>query len=467
MATKKTTKKTTKKPAKRSTSKRTPPRIWRGARQLEKLLIPIEQLREDPQNARRHDDRNLQAIEASLTAFGQVKPVVARPLADDPKHVQLVAGAGTRHAALELGWTHLAVVVDQFSDKTARAYGIADNRTADLASWDMGNLSDALADLDDMHDAMGFTDAEIEQLAGLTDDAVGDAVELGTVGEEQDADRDDATPATTSSDQAEPVEDEPPMPEPPKEPRTKFGDVWQLGTHRLLCGDSLEEPEEGPPRVAAHLGQVDAVVTDPPYAIYGSSSGIASDIADDKMVRPFFRSLGNLLRSSLKPFGHFYTFTDWRSWSSLWEAFRGRLVVQNCLVWSKGGGLGHNYLMAHELIAFGANLPPQNAMSKRETGMRPVRVPNVFEFSRVTGDERHHNASKPVPLLEQLVRNSTDDNQIVAEPFGGGGSTLIACERAGRVCRAVEIEPAWCDVIVQRWETLTGRKAELVEREEQ
>lgn len=460
-------KKTKKAPAKKPATSRRTPRVWRGATQLQKLLVPIEQLLDDPQNARRHNDRNLQAVEASLEAFGQVKPVVARALPTDPRNVQLVAGHGTKQAALALGWTHLAVVVDQFNDKTARAYGIADNRTADLAEWDMANLHDALADLDDMTDAMGFTAAEIESLAGLADAAAAEVgVELG--GESEPESSEPEPSADSSSDTVAPAEDEPPMPELPKEPRTKFGDVWHMGAHRLLCGDSLEEADgEGyKVQALAHLGRVNAVVTDPPYAIYGSSSGIASDIADDKMVRPFFRSLANLIRSTLEPFGHFYTFTDWRSWSSLWEAFRGRLVVQNCLVWSKGGGLGHNYLMAHELIAFGANLPPQNAMSKRETGMRPVRVPNVFEFSRVTGDERHHNASKPVPLLEQLIRNSTDDDQVVAEPFGGGGSTLIACERAGRVCRAVEIEPAWCDVIVQRWETLTGRKAELQPRED-
>lgn len=459
MATKK---KTAKKPT------RKPARTWRGAKQLERLLVPIDQLLEDPRNARQHDDRNLDAIRSSLEAFGQVKPVVARPLHDDPKHVQLVAGHGTREAAESLGWTHLAVVVDQFSEKTARAYGIADNRTTDLSSWNLGELSDTLADLDDMHDAMGFSAAEIEKLAGMSDSA---AAELADESREDRGLGDDDEPTapadSSSDDQVEAAPDEPPMPEPPKEPTTQLGDVWQLGEHRLLCGDSLEEPEKGRSRALEHLGQVAAVVTDPPYAIYGSSSGIASDIADDKMVRPFFRSLANLIRGTLQPFGHFYTFTDWRSWSSLWEAFRGRLVVQNCLVWSKGGGLGHNYLMAHELIAFGANLPPQNAMSKRETGMRAVRVPNVFEFSRVTGDERHHNASKPVPLLEQLIRNSTDDGQVVAEPFGGGGSTLIACERAGRACRAVEIEPAWCDVIVQRWETLTGRKAERIPKEDQ
>ncbi|MBL8752252.1 MAG: DNA modification methylase [Planctomycetes bacterium] len=432
-------------------------RVWHGAPQLEQALVAVSELKLDPANPRRHGDRNLEAIRASLFQFGQLRPIVVQR-----STMQVVAGNGTMRAAQMLGWTHVAATVTAMSDAEARAFSVADNRTAELAEWDPDQLAAALSDpsLDDLLGATGFTQAEIDKLLG--DDASGlppqrpenirENIPRSTPDDdEQDEDEGTTEPANGEADD--------PIPELPKEPKTKAGDVWVCGDHEVLCADSFGDV------AAAFIGRArfDAVVTDPPYAIFGSSTGVASDIADDKMVRPFFAQLGRLMAAALKLFGHAYVCTDWRSWAALWESLKGTNIrVRNMLVWNKrGSGLGSNYANTHELIAFAAHLPEQKAMtSRQQAGVRPVHKGNVLEFNRPTGDDRPHNASKPVGLIQQLIENSTDKGGLVLEPFGGGGSTLVACEKAGRRCRLIEIEPKWCDVIVARWEQLTGRKAE-------
>lgn len=242
------------------------------------------------------------------------------------------------------------------------------------------------------------------------------------------------------------------------------GQVWRCGEHIVACGDTFVVT----PAVVAEFvegGEVAAVVMDPPYAIYGSSTGIGSDIADDRMVRPFFAQVFNTARALVREFGHVYAFTDWRSWSSVWEAVRGAgLTMKNCLVWDKGGGgMGSNYANAHEFCAFAHRLPPPRAMqSQQRTGIRPVHRPNIVRHGRVRGAERRHNAAKPVALLVDLVEASTDPGDFVVDLFCGSGSTLIACERAGRRCITTDVEPRWVAVTLRRWAEATGGTFERV-----
>lgn len=388
-------------------------------------FVDLDTLTPDPKNARRHSSRNLSAIAASLTEFGQRRPLVV-------SHSGVVlAGNGTLEAARSLGWQRIAVTrtPEDWTEDTARAYALADNRTAELAEWNEDILGTQLVALD----AKGW------DIAALGFEPVPDV------------------PVTDD-------EDEPEQVEPPAEPITKDGDLWVMGDHRLLCGDSFDEEHR------AYLldGQrVAMVATDPPYAIYGSSTGIGADIADDKMVRPFFESLARVCSGHLETFGHAYFFTDWRSWSALWEgAKRGGLAPKNMLVWDKGGGgMGNNYANCHELVAYYIKAPKARAMaSRQETGQRPVLRPNILRFSRVTGDERQHNAAKPVALMEELIANSSERGDLVLDLFGGSGSTLLAAHNLGRRACLMEMEPKFCDVIVGRWEKLSGQKAERVPR---
>ena len=201
------------------------------------------------------------------------------------------------------------------------------------------------------------------------------------------------------------------------------------------------------------------VLTDPPYAIYGSSTGVGSDIADDAMIRPFFEAMWRLIAGHVVMFAHCYVHCDWRSWASLWDAAkRSGVEPRNMIVWDKGSsGLGNNYANTHELIAFFARLPPQvTVTSHRAAGQRQVLRPNIVRHPRPTGDERLHNAAKPVALLVELIENSTDPGHTVLDPFAGSGPVVIAADIAGRTCWAAEKEATMCDVIVARWSRVTG-----------
>jgi DNA modification methylase len=245
-------------------------------------------------------------------------------------------------------------------------------------------------------------------------------------------------------------------PGPPPEPVTQPGDIWQLGRHRLICGDCFD-----PAVMKALTGgqRANMALMDPPYAIYGSSTGVASEVADDAMVRPFFEAMWRVIAGHVVMFAHCYVHCDWRSWAAVWEsAKRARLTPQNMLVWDKGGwGMGDHYANTHELIAFFARIPPKKmTMAKPVTGQRPVYSQNILRHDRPRGEDRQHNAAKPVAMHADLIGNSTDPDGTVLDLFAGSGTVMIAAEKAGRTCWAAEKEPSWCDVIVQRFTDRTG-----------
>lgn len=390
----------------------------------------IGRLRPAPHNPRHHAEDDLAELAASIRRFGFRAPILAT--ADG----EIVAGEGRWRAAQALDLETVPVVpVEDLTAQELQAYLIADNRVAELSTWDAAELGQALEQLEDL-DGVGFTD---EDLAGF-----------GIM---------------------EPPRPNRPRPsldeiDPPAVPVVQYGSVWTLGRHRVLCGDSTKSPY----REGLLLGEsVDLVLTDPPYAIYGSSSGVGSAVADDRMVRAFFSKVLHAAGEALKVFGHAYVFSDWRSWSAWWESGRPTaLSPANMLVWNKGGfGLGNHYVNCHELIGFWHRLPPEKTMrSGGPTGQRSVHKPNVLNYPRTgRGDfekeerERFHNAAKPVDLLRYLVVNSTDKGERVLDLFLGAGSVLLACELEDRTCLGLEIEPAWVEVTVRRWETLTGETA--------
>jgi DNA modification methylase len=257
------------------------------------------------------------------------------------------------------------------------------------------------------------------------------------------------------------------VPDTPTVARAKSGELWLLGDHRLLCGDTTQADD------VAHLmgaETADMVWTDPPYAIYGSSTGIGSDIADDKMVRPFFMEILRVSRDAIKVMGHVYVACDWRSWPSWWEMAKRveGLTPKNLIVWDKGGsGLGSSYANTYELVGFFSRLPKQTVMTSGfKTGQRQVHASNVVRFDKVPGGQRDHNAQKPVGLVAGQIELSSDPGEIVVDWFAGSGTTIVAAEQTGRRCFAMEIEPKYVDVCVKRWEAFTGRKATRAQEEE-
>lgn len=384
--------------------------------------IEIAKLVSDPANARKHGDRNIDAIVASLTRFGQQKPIVV-----DKANV-VRAGNGTLEAARSLGWTHLDCVRTQLDGSDAIAYAIADNKTAELAEWDAEVLAATLEglNLEGMLETTGFDQAELDAL-------------LKEVGAELD-----------------PIEDDE-IPEPPVDPITKPGDLWILGDHRLLCGDSTKAED-----VARLMDgkKADLWLTDPPYNVdYTGKTKDALKIENDSMseseFRQFLQKSFGLAFQNMKPGAAFYI------WHADKTALAFLLALDHCqqkcrqiLVWVKSCLVMNrtDYQPKHEPCIYGWKDGAAHAWfsDRKQT--------TVLEFEKPARSESHAT-TKPVPLFAYQIGNSTGPQGVVLDSFGGSGTTLLATEQLGRTSCLMELNPAHCDVIVQRWEKLTGKVA--------
>lgn len=381
--------------------------------------LPVEKLVFDPNNARKHSDENLAAIANSLRQFGQRKPVVVTA------ENLIVAGNGTVEAAFLIGMTDVDVVrvpKDWTSDQI-KAFALADNRTAELAEWDGQVLSAQLLQLYEADfdvEALGF---ELPQ-----------QIEMEVI-EEDD------------------------IPE-PKETRVVAGDVWQLGDHRLHCGDALD--------VASYeklLGEekADLVWTDPPYGVsyVGKTKDaltIKNDTLDMKQLEGFLRDAFTTMFAFSKAGGCWYVAAPS---GNLFLSFALPLheleIWRHTIVWVKDSlVLGRaDYHYRHESIFYGwkpgaAHQEPPNR--KQDT---------VWEFARPKAS-REHPTMKPLELILRCIENSSRVGDIVLDSFAGSGSTLMACEQAKRLARVIELDPFYCDVILARWERATGQKAVLL-----
>lgn len=392
-----------------------------------------EELKPDPGNPRTIDEEARDRLRRTLTHFGFVEPLVV-----NTRTGLLVGGHQRRALAIELGINPVPVVEVDIPPEEAKALAIALNNADAQGRWEPELLSARLSEL---------------KAFDVLDLAAFDPAQLKTFGIEPDPDEleteDVSFKATRGRD--------PETPKLPDEPETGPGDVWHLGDHLVVCADSFALDV-----VALNGGdEVDTMVTDPPFAIFGSSTGVASDVTDDRMVRPFFAAVARRAALALPEHGHAYVHCDWRSWAALWEGFRtGGLAVRNMLVWDKGGGLGSNYGNGHELIAFAHYVPKASNTfdNRRDSKYRPVYSMNVLRHNRPAGTERLHNAAKPVSLSETLIENSTPEGGTVLDLFAGSGGVLIAAENIGRRAIVVDHDPGWCDVIVNRWRQLTGKK---------
>lgn len=384
----------------------------------------------------RRNDAAAERLLVSMRHHGYRVPIIL------DQRGEVRAGHTRLKALRAAGVEAVPVLVQWFDTPTdGEAFSLADNQLASLAEWDFTGLADLLQELDtgatDMAALTGFAEAELEQIATWTPDP---------------------TAGRTDPDA---------VPETPARATSRPGDLWLLGGHRLLCGDATRAED-----VTRVMGgeRATVVVTDPPYAIYGSSTGIASDIADDRMVVPFFEVVLRACSGVLPLFGHAYVFADWRSWAAWWEAARRTdMRPKNGIVWDKGsGGLGSMYTNCHEWIGFWARCPREAAITsagERRGDERHRLVlgrPNLIRCDRVPHDDRlGHNAAKPVELLAEFVRNSSEPGDVVVDFFAGSGSTLIAAAAEGRRCHALEIEPRFCDVAVRRWQDYAGKAATL------
>jgi DNA modification methylase len=374
-------------------------------------------------NSRTHSEAQVGQIAASVKEFGWTNPI----LIDGENGI--IAGHGRLLAAQALGMAEVpCIMLDHLTDAQKRALVIADNKLAMNAGWDDLLLS-----------------SEIE---GLNEDGF----DLSLLGFNEDE------LAALLVTEVEGLTDEDAVPEAPEIPVTVEGDVWLLGRHRLMCGDStsidaVDKLMDGQ--------KADMVFTDPPYALFGNSTGVAG-ITDDNMVRSFFRDIMVNLKCTAKPYAHIYMCCDWHSAFSIEAVSRSvELKAKNLCIWDKGdGGVGAMYQQCYEMVWFFDNSPTsKTTMGKVKSGVRTVNGrPNIWRVKRHMKD-RVHNAQKPVDLVRIPIEASTDSGDTIVDLFGGSGTTLIAAECESRASRLMELDPKYCDVIITRWQEFTGQIA--------
>jgi site-specific DNA-methyltransferase (adenine-specific) len=381
---------------------------------LESVLISSLSL--DPTNARRHDSKNLASIEGSLRLFGQRKPIVVTGAN------VVVAGNGTLEAAKSLGWTNIDVVripID-WTPEQVKAYALADNRTAELAEWDAKVLADQLVELD----AVGW-----------------DVSEFGFEPMNPAGDLDDDEPLSFDED---------------KTPITKLGDIWQLGNHRLLCGDSTDVKTIDK---LMNQSKADLVFTDPPYGMdldtdytKMGSGGKKYDavISDNKLFNAeFILTYFSYCKEIFLWGADYYVETLNRKYPNL----------GSWIIWDKYSDEQRTGLLDGR---FGSAF--ETCWSKTPHKRELARVLVTTNYTARGDETRVHPTQKPVALAKWFLDRWGKDSKIIVDLFLGSGSTLMACQQLNKSCYGIELDPKYCDVIIDRWERLTGLTATRLEQ---
>lgn len=387
---------------------------------------PVDKLIPYINNSRTHSDEQVAQIAASIKEFGWTNPI----LVDGENGI--IAGHGRLMAARKLGYTEVPTIeLKDLTETQRKAYIIADNRLALNAGWDNEMLTIELNDL--------LADGFALEMLGF------DPKELD---------------ALLEPEVLEGLTDEDAVPDVPDEPKTKLGDIYQLGNHRLMCGDSTSIDSV---TKLTSGGGVDMLLTDPPYNVaYEGSTKEKLTIKNDNMANDqfcqFLRDAFVTADLVMKAGAVFY----------IWHAdseglnFRGACVdagwtVRQCLIWKKSSLVmgRQDYHWKHEPCLYGWKDGAGHlwAADRKQT--------TILEFDKPSRNGEHPTM-KPVALFEYQMLNNTKCGDIVLDLFGGSGTTLLAAEKHGRHARLMELDPKYCDVIVKRWEDFTGKKAVLL-----
>jgi DNA modification methylase len=410
-------------------------------------LIELEKLMPAASNARTHSKKQIAQIAVSIGRFGFTNPV----LVDDDNGI--IAGHGRVAAARQLGLAGVPCMrLSNMTEAEKRAYIIADNKLALNAGWDQEILAIEFQGLLDLGFDLAMTGFELPEI---------DIILTGA---------DDASP--------EPDRPEDRHPQPTPNPVTRLGDKWVLGRHVLLCGDAkdlaaVQELMDGL--------KADMVFTDPPYnvAIEGNVSGLgrthhrefveASGEMSKLEFTEFLRSSMTAAAVECRDGAIVFLCMDWRHIGEVLAA--GHTVfseLKNVCVWAKtNAGMGTFYRSKHEMVFVWkvGSAPHTNTFGLGDKGRYRTNVwsyPGVNTFKSDRMEEiGSHPTVKPVALVSDAIRDVSNRGQIVLDVFGGSGTTLIAAEKTGRRARLLELDPIYCDVIVRRWEKLTGKVATL------
>lgn len=417
--------------------------------QIKEFLI--DDLREYENNPRNNDGA-VQAVAESIRQFGFKVPIVI-----DRDNV-IVAGHTRLKAARLLGLeTVPCVVADDLTPEQVKAFRIADNKTAELAEWDFAALEIELAELSETSDIdmsdFGFDLSEIEESQEI-------------------------------------VEDDVPEVDEENEPICKLGDVWQLGDHRLLCGDSTDVAAV---ETLMNNELADMVLTDPPYNMAYMGAGgkdkskykhdkILNDKMSDDDFERFLTDVYSNLFIAMKDGASFYVFyKELGKGVFITTLEKGGLTFKQELIWVKNQIVlgGSKYQNMYEPCLYGCKgerIEHWYAGRRERSVIESIDLMNEFELrsaiielletieSDIIRENKTlkndlHPTMKPLKLLGRFINNSSAKDDIVLDLFGGSGSTLIACEQLGRRCYTMELDPRYCDVIIKRWETFTGKTA--------
>lgn len=380
-------------------------------------LVDIDLLTANPRNPNKHPDSQITLLAKIMKHQGWRSPVVV-----SNRSGFITKGHGRLMAARLNGWTQVPVDRQDYATEADEyADMVADNKIAELSETDLAMVNEMALELPDDFDL---------DLLGIPDF---EAIEI---------------------EELDPQCDEDAVGELPAEPKTKLGDIYQLGRHRLMCGDStsIDDVEK-----LMSGAKADMVFTDPPYGMeFQSNFRKATEKFrpienDDKIL-----DIAPVLWAVMADKSAAYICTRWDVYPTWFEQF-SQFALKNCVVWHKrGGGMGdlvNAYSPAHEFMI---------VAHKGASPLRAKRHSDVWEIGKDGASTYVHPTQKPVELPAFAIESHSDLNDSILDLFGGSGSTLIACEKTGRANLSMELDPKYCDVIVNRWEKYTGKTAELI-----
>ena len=380
---------------------------------MEITQTAIRQLINYANNAKIHNDKQVDMLAASIKEFGFNNPI----LIDDKNTI--IAGHGRLMAAKKLNLDKVPTIkLSHLSDAQRKAYILADNRLAEVeTSWDMELVSLELKNLQELDFDIDLTGFEIGDIGGVD--------EAG-------------------------LTDEDAVPEPPEEPISKMGDVWILGNHRVMCGDSTNG---GDIALLMNGEKADMVYTDPPYGVdFQSNMRTKSEkfevLKNDNVFLDGWTPLVNEYSN-----GFVFVWTSWKVVKDWIDICKPIGDLSNMIVWSKGGGgigdLKKTFSTDYEIAL----------VYHRETQLTGKRLGSVWSINKDGAATYKHPTQKPVELTEMALDSCSVKNNLIMDLFLGSGSTLIAAEKKNRKCYGMELDPKYIDVIIKRWQDYTGKKA--------
>lgn len=368
----------------------------------------------------RNNANSIDKVADSIAEFGFRQPIVV------DEDMIVLAGHTRLLASKQLGLKKVPVhIAEGLTNAQKKAYRIMDNKSSEDSEWDKDLLNLEIKDLiEDNYDLnmTGFTPEQIDALSVLTESIL------------------------------EGETDEDSIPEPPKEPKSKPGDIYELGHHRLMCGDSISIDDVDK---LMDGKKADMVFTDPPYGVnYQSNMRTKSEKFDVIKNDNDFLDIVPIIEIASN--GWVFIWTTWKVIDTWIEKTKGLGFMNNMIIWFKGGGgigdLKKTFLTDYEIAL----------VWNRGSELKGKRIGSVWNINKDGSSSYLHPTQKPVALAEEAIDKTTKNADIVLDLFGGSGATLIASEKSARKCYMMELDPIYVDVIIKRWEDFTGKKAKLI-----